>query len=287
MNGGGERLRTGDEAHKQAFCRFFLDTHDPYRPEDIAWPSLDPRELERLRGLPVWNQAVKTETYTALKVQTLGRCERDPLLREAIALQGFEEGRHARVLELLTEHYGIQVEAFADPAPPSDPTWAFLRTGYGECMDSFFAFGLFEIGKNSRFFPHRLIDIFEPVIQEEARHILFLVNWAAYLRAGTPLLRRPLFDLRRSWCIVSQAFDHLRLALDAKSSSQEGFTMNSRSAFGDVSARSFLELCLTENDRRLAPYDRRLLRPVLVPRSVRAVLRILPGERTSPAPGSP
>ena len=47
-------------------------------------------------------------------------------------------------------------------------------------------------------------------------------------------------------------------------------------AFGELSARSFLELCLRENDRRLAPYDEHLLRPTLVPSSVRFALKFIP-----------
>src|SRR4051812_43120739 len=34
-------LRPGSDAHKIAFCRMLLDTHDPYRPAAIAWPDLD------------------------------------------------------------------------------------------------------------------------------------------------------------------------------------------------------------------------------------------------------
>jgi hypothetical protein len=272
-----------------------VESHRPYRPEDIRWPDLDSENLARLKGLPVWNEAVRTESETAMKVQTLGRVETDPVLSEAISLQGYEEGRHAAVISLLTRHYGIPVDSFPEPVPPADPVGAFISTGYGECMDSFFAFGLFAIGKRSRFFPSELIDIFEPILQEEARHILFLVNWAAYLRARTPLLGKPLFDFRRTWKIGAQVAEHaLHAARIGKGgdTQQEGFTMTSHQSFGDLSARSFLELCLSENDRRLSLYDSRLLRPRLVPSFVRLAVKVMPrASRPHPAPekasGSP
>ncbi|HEY3169386.1 MAG TPA: ferritin-like domain-containing protein [Thermoanaerobaculia bacterium] len=217
-----------------------------------------------------------------MEVQTLGRVETDRAMAAAIALQGYEEGRHATILRLLTRRYEIPVKPFEEPRPPADPVWTFMRTGYGECLDSFFAFGLFAIGKRSQYFPAELIDIFDPMMQEEARHILFIVNWAAYLRARTALPLRPLFDLRRIWTIAGQLAAHLRQATRmGAGESQEGFTMNSHTVFEDLSARSFLELCLSENDRRLAPYDARLLRPTLVPSAVRFALRLLPKNPTS------
>jgi hypothetical protein len=292
-------LRIGSSEHKELFCRSFIQSHDPFVPAEIRWPDLDAEGLQRLKALPVWNEAARTEAATAVKVQSLGRVEKDPLLAEAISLQGYEEARHADVIQRLTRHYGIPVESFPAPQEPSDPTWAFLRTGYGECLDSFFAFGLFELGKRSEFFPPGIISVFDTIMQEEARHILFIVNWAAYLRAQKPLPMRPAFDARRAWNIVAQAFDRVKGAMQMagggggkkdekdeaadRDKTQDGFTLKSHTAFGDFSLRSFLELCLAENDRRFSPYDARLLRPMLVPPVVKALVKVLPKGTKKPA----
>ncbi len=277
-------IRVGSEEHKELFCRTFVETHDPFRPAAIEWPNVDEESLKRLKALPVWNEAARTEAATAVKVQALGRTEPDPVLARAIALQGFEEGRHADVIQRLTRHYGIDVKPWPEPEIPKDPMWTFLRTGYGECLDSFFAFGLFSLGSRSGLFPAGIVKVFETIMQEEARHILFIVNWAAYLRARKPLPLRPAFDARRAWNIVAQAFDRVKGAMqmtksDGDGSSQDGFTLKSHSSFSDFSLRAFLELCLAENDRRFAPYDPRLLRPILVPSTVRAIVRVLPRGR--------
>jgi hypothetical protein len=295
-------LEIGSQEHKELLCRTFIDTHDPFVPSRIQWPDLDAESLQRLKDMPVWNEATRTEAATAVKVQSLGDTEKDPLLAEAISLQGYEEGRHAEVLQLLTRHYGIPVAPFPPPEVPKDPTLAFLRTGYGECLDSFFAFGLFRLGERAEVFPRSLISIFETIMQEEARHILFIVNWAAYLRARRPLVLRPAFDAWRGWNIAAQAFDRLRGALKmagggkggdgdrksgektdapARDEAQDGFTLKSHSMFGDFSLRSFLETCLQENDRRLALYDARLLRPMLVPSVIRQVVKVLPRKSSS------
>jgi hypothetical protein len=286
-----ESMRIGSDEHKALFCRSFVETHDPFRPSEIAWPDLDAESLARLKAFPVWDEAARTEAATAIRVQALGRVEPDPILAEAIALQGYEEGRHAEVIRLLIRRYGIEVGVHPEAQVPRNPTWAFLKTGYGECLDSFFAFGLFKIGADSQFFPPEIVSIFERTMQEEARHILFIVNWAAYLRTKRPLALRPAFDARRAWNIMAQAFDRVKGAMqmaggggkkDENSGGQAGFTLASHSSFGDFSLRSFLELCLAENERRLAPYDPRLLRPQLVPSVAKALTRVLP--RLSPAP---
>src|SRR5712692_1256466 len=169
-------IRIGSEEHKRLLCATFLQTHDPFLPEQIAWPELDEEALARIRALPVWVEAARTEAATAVKVQALGEIEPDPVFKEAIALQGYEEGRHAAIIALLTARYGIATGSPSAPEKPKNPKWTFLRTGYGECLDSFFAFGLFDIGRRTEFFHKDLIALFDRIMQEEAHHILFIVN---------------------------------------------------------------------------------------------------------------
>src|SRR6185295_9355409 len=187
----------GSEEHKRLFCETFIDTHEKYTPAELSFPEIDAGSRARLLSLPIWDEAVNTERETAYKVRRMADFEPDPLVREAIALQGFEEGRHAALLDLLTQRYEIPVRRRAEAPVPRDPRWEFIRTEYGECFDAFFAFGLFAIARDSGFFPPSLVQLFDPVMQEEARHVLFFVNWIAYRRVRLPLRLRPLLDLRR------------------------------------------------------------------------------------------
>ncbi|HEY2485834.1 MAG TPA: hypothetical protein VGI36_11840, partial [Candidatus Binataceae bacterium] len=60
-----------------------------------------------------------------------------------------------------------------DGYTPRDPEWGFMRMGYGEVFDIFFAVGLFKLAAQVGFFPDSVTQIFEKLISEEARHIIF------------------------------------------------------------------------------------------------------------------
>jgi hypothetical protein len=266
-------LRVGSEEHKALFCREFIDTFHPYEVPEVRWPTLESPDLQRLRALPFWEEAVSSERTAGARVQAMAEAEPDPLLREAIAMQGYEESRHAALLESLLRHYGIAVPPDG-PERPRDPEWGFLRMGYGECFDSFFAFGLFRLAADSGFFPRPLVERFDGVMQEEARHILFFTNWVAYRRLGLPFHRKARFLVRRGLGISLQALGRIRTALQLRSAEAgDDFTMQVPDEIGEVTLRKLAESCLSENERRLAPYDPRLLRPRLVPRLVRQALR--------------
>ena len=269
--------RRGSEAHKALFCRTLLDTHNPYKPAVIDWPQLESDARARLVSLPIWDIAVQTEGRARLNVASYAAVTRDGLLRQAIELNAFEEGRHKSVLANMVAAYGIELAPEPQYRAPRDPEWAFMLTGYSECIDSFFAFGLFEAARRSGFFPPALVDTFEPVMQEEARHILFFVNWAAWHRRTMPWWRRPWFELKVLGIWIVLVWERMRIARNVDHGVQDNnFTVTGAKSVGaDISPADLVDLCLAENRRRMAAYDQRLLRPAAVPALARLASRLL------------
>ncbi len=284
-------IAPGSASHKAAFCRMLLDTHNPYKPSVIDWPTLDAAARDRLVGLPIWDIAVQTEGKARLRVLSYAALVEDALLRQAIELDGFEEGRHKEVLSNLVRAYGIALTPEPEYVRPRDPEWAFMVTGYSECIDSFFAFGLFAMARASGYFPPALVDTFEPVMQEEGRHILFFVNWAAWHRRRLAWPRRLLFDAKRLavWAFLIWERISIARGLDAPDAAERpqdnNFTLTGSKAVGavDLSAAALIDICLEENERRLAGYDARLLRPSVVPRLVRFARRFMRSPRPAAA----
>jgi len=185
------------------------------------------------------------------------------------------------VLSNLVHAYGITLAPEPAYAPPCNAEWAYLVTGFSECIDSLFAFGLFELAKCSGFFPSEMFDTFEPIIQEECRHILLFANWIAWHRRTMPWYRRPWFELRTAAVWIFLGWERINLArgMDRTTTGNardNNFTINGSKAVSgtDISPIELMRICLAENDRRFAGYDHRLCRPTTMPRLVRFALRL-------------
>jgi hypothetical protein len=295
------RLPIGSDLHRDAVCGMFAETFNPYRPSIIAWPKLDPEALARLTGLPIWDIAVQTEGKARLRMAAYGRSLTDPAWRDAIERNAWEEGRHKEVLSHLVASYGIVLAPEPTYHEPRDAEWAYLVTGYSECIDSFFAFGLFELAKRSGYFPPELVETFEPVIQEEARHILLFANWLAWHRRRLPWWRRPWFEARVAAVWVFLAWERIGIARGMDGGGSDGdngkargkapdnnFTVTGSHAVSgsDISPLGLMAICLEENDRRFSGYDERLLRPTTTPALARLALRVTGWFGRRPQPSS-
>jgi hypothetical protein len=268
----------GSPQHRDLFCRTFIDTHRPFEPEDLPWPALDAFYLERLRSFPLWGYARAIEQRAGRMVTAFADTLDDPLIREAVALQGVEETRHGRLMSYFLEHYGIEVPAVPITADPPAERDDFLTFGFGECNDSFVGFGAFAIAREKQLFPADFLAIFENVLWEEARHITFFINWWRYEKAragGDGFVARGLESLKY----------HARAILGAAKGSQDGPQLpaisNAQIAamLGGISPVRALEAALAENARHMSRIDPRLITPQLMP-SIATIaliaLRMLP-----------
>jgi hypothetical protein len=275
------KLTPGTALHRRETASMFRDTFNPYKPSIIDWPELDQEARDRLVSLPIWDIAVQTEGKARIRMLAYAEALSDPEWRGAIDLNGWEEGRHKTVLGNLVAAYGIELAPEPPYPPPRYREWAYLVTGFSECIDSFFAFGLFALARTSGFFPAPLVETFEPVMQEECRHILLFANWLAAHRAAMPLWRRPWFELRM-WAVwIFLAYERTGIArrVDAEGESKpdNNFTVTGSQSVSnvEVSLPELMSLCLEENDRRFAGYDPRLRRPTTMPGLTRLALRLM------------
>jgi hypothetical protein len=266
-------VQIGSNEHKELFCRVFMESHRPYDPREWPWPQLDDLSLARLRAIPIWTLALEVELGAGAMLTGFAKTERDPLVRKALELQGYEEDRHGRILQCLIERYGLSV---TPNVPKHEPVrQAFLDFGYDECVDSFAGFGIFRLARAARILPETLTSLFSQVLLEEARHIVFFVNWIAWdrFRRG---LRGPAMQLVPVLLSYGAAIGR---KVRGGAQIQGSEPADGRDLFGDalkeLTAAKFLRACVEENDRYLAPFDPRLLRPRVIPALAKAALAIV------------
>ncbi len=279
-------MKLGSEEHKQLFCRQFLDSHLKYEPETLAWPELDSVFLERLRAIPFWQEALFIEREAGLMVSAFAETIEDSLIRDAIALQGREESRHARLIEYLINHYQIEITEPPPPKLPSNFATAFTDFGFEECLDSFFAFGMFGIARQANYLPEPIFTIFDPILDEEARHIVFFVNWVTYLQIQQGREAKAWQGAHSLWHYGRAIWGLVKTFGGMDQRDGQGFTAKGATTFmDDLTAEQFFSTCLAENAKRMSVYDPRLLQPQLLPRLSQVALRflkLLPQRQTIP-----
>ncbi|BAY21058.1 hypothetical protein NIES2100_08030 [Calothrix sp. NIES-2100] len=275
-------MKLGSVEHKELFCHSFLNSHLEYEPEHLPWPDLNDADLARLQAIPFWEKALDIEREAGAMVSSYATTVTDPLLHEAIALQGREESRHARLIETLIDRYSINMPARPAVEVPPNIEPAFTTFGFEECLDSFFAFGLFGIARDAKVFPEALFTIFDPILDEEARHIVFFVNWFTYIQINRRQGFLPLRLVRTLW-YYGKALSNLITAFSDADPSGTGFTATGASTFtDDLSLEKFLSVCIQENHQRMSKYDSRLLKPELMPKLAsiaRRTLQFIPQQR--------
>lgn len=259
-------MKIGSDTHRDLFCNHFVATFTPYEPTRLPWPELSDQDLLRLRSVPFWQEVLYTERRAGAIVKEFANALDDPVIRKAVELQGFEETRHAELLREMIRRYGIKVDEQTLEPLSSDVETAFKDFGFGECLDSFLGFGAFKLARNSGFLPEGLFNIFETLMFEETRHIVFFINWMAWssVREGRSW-RRHLASLRFYGRALRRLASTVRRANELEAGKE--FTATQVDQFLEgFTFRTFLEECYRENRRRMSAFDAELLRPTFLPR---------------------
>jgi len=261
------KIKVGSEAHKELFCRQFVETHELYDPPTLPWPELDEAQLGRLRSVPFWQEVYHTERRAGAIVAAFTPMVEDPLVREAVALQGVEEARHAHLIRVMIDRYGLEATEQPLETLPADLETAFIDFGFGECMDSFLGFGAFKTARQSEFLPAGMFEIFDVLMHEETRHIVFFINYMAWrqVRRGRGLA--PLRAMTSAWYYgraLSRLLGMVRRGKDANDGRDFAITEANMFLEG-FSFRQFVEDCYRENARRMSVFDPDLLQPRLLP----------------------
>jgi hypothetical protein len=260
-------IKVGSEAHKELFCRQFLETHELYDPTVLPWPELDDAQLDRLRSVPFWQEVYHTERRAGAIVAAFTPMVQDPLVRDAVALQGLEEARHAQLLRVMIDRYGLNATEQPIEDFPANLETAFIDFGFGECLDSFLGFGAFKTARQSEFLPEAMFAIFDVLMYEETRHIVFFINYMAWREVQRGRGAAPLRALTSVWYCgraLRRLLGMVRRGKDANDG--KDFAITEANLFLDgFSFRQFVEDCYRENGRRMSVFDPALLQPRLLP----------------------
>jgi hypothetical protein len=279
-------MRNGSLEHRDLICREFINGFSSYEARTLPWPELNAATAARLRTIPFWSVLIRAEQAAAERARRIAANEADHAMREALGLLAYEKTRTASLIECMMRRYGIKAQR-----PPAErgrySEWGFILSGAAETYNAIFAAGLFRLAETSLFLPSGLTAIFEQVMSEEARHVLFFHNWAILRTRCAPLPWPPVVMARRCAALMLHTVRIFGVGARIAANRQPSGAPDDFVAWtlahigGEVSLGELIELGAKELAERMDHFDPRLPRPYLVPKLLRLASPLL--KRTNEA----
>lgn len=273
-------MKIGSYEHKKLFCHSLVDSHSSYRPDSLPWPTLDAPSVERIQSVPFWAEVLLTQHNAAQIVCAFAQTLKDPMVREAIRVQGEEQTRLTALIQSFLHQYQIP-----SPVPsatrPHHLEAAFIKMGYRKCLDLFLADGLRAAAYQANFISEDLDQHFDSLLAEQSRHTIFFVNWMAYQSIK---LNKRWLALSAAPVLWSRSSTLVKLMATFRPKDEDERPMATR-WMARLSAEAFLTLCLSEHERRMQAFNAELLQPQLsanLARFAREAFKVWPQRRVSP-----
>lgn len=284
-----KQTKIGSYDSKKQFCSSFAEGYNA-EATPILWPSLDSSTLALIRRIPLWARLHQEKHYAGRLVSAFANALSDSMLKEAITLQGYQEQRHYQIIESFIKAYGIPTPPLQETALPENLESAYIDLGFQESLDLLLGFGFYGLAVDAGALPEELLLHFDRLLNEEARHTVFFINWFAYHQTK---LGKSWNELRGASPLWQQRSELLKLLMAfGKDDDEENilFLLFDRLHPERLTVERFLTTCLRENKRRMDHFNDAALQPQLAPTLVRfgrSVFQFWPHRKTNRAVISP
>jgi hypothetical protein len=259
-----QQTKIGSYDSKKQFCRRFTEGY-ALESDLISWPKLDSPTLERLQRIPLWSRVCQSKHRAAQIVSAFTDTLSDSMIKEAIALQALHEQYHYQSLESFIQTYDIAAHTPQIVPLPQNIEAAFIDLSFQKCLDTLLGFGFYGLAHETRAFPEELLQQFDRLLNEEARHIVLFMNWFAYHQTK---LGKSWNELQGIGTIWQQRGELLKLLMAFGKDDDDDnilFVLFGGTQPEQLTAERFLTLCLSENKRRMSLPSSAGLQPQLIP----------------------
>ncbi len=250
-------MNIGSYESKKRFCQCLIESHIP---DSLGkWPTLEPLLRERIQSLPFWKECLLTQHYNVQIVCAFAQTLKDPMVKEAVTLQGEEQKRVVAAIQSFLETYSIPSPTLPVVTIPKNLEAAFIEVGYRNALDFFWMDGLRAAAHQAKFIPDELNEHLSLLFAEQTRHTVFLVNWMAYQKVK---LKKRWGEWRAAPVLWNRSgmFVRLMAAFGTKDVDERPDAMRWMVRF---SPETFLSLCLLTQEQRMQTFDAELLQPQL------------------------
>lgn len=280
-------MQLGSYEHQKLFCHALTDHHVKYNLDQIPWPQLADDQLQRLREIPFWAEVLQQKRQMALIVGALAAQTKPTRLKGAILLLSQETERQVKLLEQMMSFYQIPQTSIPARPLPGELTPVLQDLAFDQYLSAYILWGWFAIAREQQYLPEALLEVWEPILDEDARHSIFFTNWTAGQQ----------FSLSNNWrrlrAIWGRGLQFLGL-FDRFGRQIEDATLPKTASTADVfmgqlTAARLLQYCLDAHEQRLGEVKPPLVKPKLAPELTHWLLRILKAwpRRQAPTAANP
>ena len=164
----------GSYQHKKLFCE--LLTEHPVSP--LTLPALEPETKQRLAELEIWPWVYGQHQRWGSVAQSFSSMEKGTLLQTAIAQMADNELALAQTLKTLCKKNRLGVLVVGNGTAAS--ATMFRQCNYQGHLNFFLACGLYEVFQQAGYLQSDLLQVWDQMLNIQARHVLFFFNWLAY-----------------------------------------------------------------------------------------------------------